>query len=69
MNATRRRLISKGYATVQEAMVFLGLKQTQTYDLVKSNTLSHAIHGGRIVIPWVALEDYADQSLVVGRVA
>jgi excisionase family DNA binding protein len=69
MNATQRKLISEGYATVQEAMRFLGLKQTQTYALVKSNTLSHANHGGRIVIPWAALKAYAAERLVIGRVA
>lgn len=69
MTATQRKLVDDGYATVQEAAEFLRCSESRMYELVHGNVLSHAKHGGRIVVPWAAIKRYAQERLKLGSVA
>jgi hypothetical protein len=69
VSASQRKLVDEGYTTAAKAAAFLGFSERRMYELVRSGVISHAEHGGRIVIPWRAIKNYAESRLKVGSVA
>lgn len=66
---TKSAMAGDGAASVAETARFLGISATKAYELIKSRSLSHAIVGGKIVVPRAAAQRYLQERIVLGTVA
>jgi excisionase family DNA binding protein len=64
VTAKKADLTADGFADVQQAAEFLGLKRSSIYKLMESGDLKYAKFGKARRIPWRALREYGERCLV-----
>jgi excisionase family DNA binding protein len=63
---TRTSVADQGFATIDEAAAFLGLKRSSIYKLMELQDLAFAKFGKARRIPWKAIRAYAERCLIAG---
>lgn len=58
-------LIEEGLATIREASRFLGISRAKLYSLMDAGELAYAKLGKSRRIPWRAIKELAERSMVV----
>jgi excisionase family DNA binding protein len=61
---TRTSIADQGFATIDEAAHFLGLKRSSVYKLMELQELTFAKFGKSRRIPWKAIRSYAERCLI-----
>jgi excisionase family DNA binding protein len=69
MTRRERELVNEGFDSVRDGAAYLAIGKSQMYKLIKAGVISHAIAGGKLVIPRKALREYALSKLKLGSVA
>jgi len=59
-------IVEEGFATVTEAARYLRLCPATLYKLMESQELAYAKFGKARRIPWKAIREFAERSLVAG---
>jgi excisionase family DNA binding protein len=57
-------LTADGFADIPEAAAYLSMSRSSVYKLMESKILAYAKFGKARRIPWRALREYAERSLV-----
>jgi len=65
----RKELVADGFVNPLEAARYLGIGKSWFYALLKAGAITHIRHGRRISVSKVALRQYAEQQLKLGRIA